>query len=561
MISRGKKTNAPATPVRSGSSTPQRHWKDTKIIAVDDLSSDIRFGFPEIVDPEAIDATFVSNLRADGVRETSSIVMQAGVRVKQPTASGRSSSASRPRGSSPGTPRSSNVFSRLTDPSASRSRRAGRSDKASPSPSGVKSPRQSKSPERRAHGQQDSMPSPISGNSVGVEIDMSQLKSDGANQGASVDDVTIQDVFHRFTGGNSFMDGRAFVKVCKDSHLLDKRFLSTDADLVFSRAVPKGQRRLGIVDFYHALELVAQKKKSTLGTVHEAVVSSGGPVHHGQVTPREKVRLHDDKTTYTGIHSHCPPESPRKAWREANRTAALTGKVLRKQENEYEQLANKLNKVRESVATLEQELADSYAQVQRARTDHEQAQDNLRNAEYATASSAPVVDEVQLNENIIVYTPELPEDDPDCKEIHEAYFKLRTMAEEFRVKCEQQKAKIAAPKAKVVQSDIEAELESARAYCGIPSKVPTGTPQVETEGSFSSQEVDHTGQPLNVLVTDMRRGLAVTEAAAVAAELEAARAFCGIPKSPRSASLAVEREPAFASDGTDPAMYGAHTVR
>merc|ERR1712232_1458631 len=115
------------------------------------------------------------------------------------------------------------------------------------------------------------------------------------------------EAFHAFSGGKEDMDGRTFVKLCKDCGLFDKKFVSTDADIVFSKAVPKGQRRLGLADFQRALDFVAQKKNVSVETLRGTVAGSRGPVLHA--TAPEAVRFHDDKSTYTGVHAAGGPES------------------------------------------------------------------------------------------------------------------------------------------------------------------------------------------------------------------------------------------------------------
>jgi hypothetical protein len=46
----------------------------------------------------------------------------------------------------------------------------------------------------------------------------------------------------------------------KDCNIFDKKFTSTSADIIFSKAKAKGERKIGIHDFCKALALVAQDK-------------------------------------------------------------------------------------------------------------------------------------------------------------------------------------------------------------------------------------------------------------------------------------------------------------
>lgn len=114
----------------------------------------------------------------------------------------------------------------------------------------------------------------------------------------------LSDVFRAYCGSTkSDLDGRAFAKLCKDCKLLDRAFTATDADLLFSKTVTKGQRRISLQEFEHALEFMAEKKRVDVESIRGAVaLNSGGPVLRGTVT--EAVRFHDDPTLYTGIHAH-----------------------------------------------------------------------------------------------------------------------------------------------------------------------------------------------------------------------------------------------------------------
>lgn len=116
-----------------------------------------------------------------------------------------------------------------------------------------------------------------------------------------------EDVFLSFCVGKEDMDGKSFVKLCKDTGLLDKKFTTTDADLAFAKVCEKGARRIFFEHFERAMEIVAVKKGTTASAVMEKVASGGGPVLTG--TTADAVRFHDDKSTYTGTHINGGPES------------------------------------------------------------------------------------------------------------------------------------------------------------------------------------------------------------------------------------------------------------
>lgn len=120
------------------------------------------------------------------------------------------------------------------------------------------------------------------------------------------DDASIEEIFARYCGAKPNMDGRTFAKVCRDCGLIDRGFLASDADLIFSKVVTKGQRRIRLDEFLYALDLVAERKAVDADDLESAVVASGGPALYGTVA--DEVRFHDDKSTYTGVYARGGPE-------------------------------------------------------------------------------------------------------------------------------------------------------------------------------------------------------------------------------------------------------------
>jgi len=116
-------------------------------------------------------------------------------------------------------------------------------------------------------------------------------------------DPGVLSTFLSFCGeGHEDMDGRCFLKLCKDCGLMDKKLGSTDVDLIFAKVVEKGKRRINAAQFGEAIRQVAAKKGVSESSIREAVLIAGPPIVKG--TKSDNVRLHDDKTTYTGSHAH-----------------------------------------------------------------------------------------------------------------------------------------------------------------------------------------------------------------------------------------------------------------
>jgi len=118
---------------------------------------------------------------------------------------------------------------------------------------------------------------------------------------------SIEGAFRTHCGrGQADMDSRAFAKLCSDCCLFDSKFLSPDADIVFSK-VAGTSKRMNCRQLAHALQFVADKKGISLEEVECLVKAGSAPQWHGTVS--ENNRFHDDAGTYTGVHKHGGPES------------------------------------------------------------------------------------------------------------------------------------------------------------------------------------------------------------------------------------------------------------
>lgn len=112
--------------------------------------------------------------------------------------------------------------------------------------------------------------------------------------------ANLEAVFRNFAGGSHEMDGRQFAKLTKDANLVDKKFTSTDVDLIFAKVKDKSARKISFSQFESALAQIATKKGVSKDNVAESLLKCGGPVLHG--TKADFVKFHDDKSTYTGVH-------------------------------------------------------------------------------------------------------------------------------------------------------------------------------------------------------------------------------------------------------------------
>ena len=111
------------------------------------------------------------------------------------------------------------------------------------------------------------------------------------------------------TQAKAEMDNAKFNKLCKDTKVIDKKFTSTDADLIFSKIKPKGARKISF-DCFHgqALAEIAARKGVTKDDIQAKITGDGGgPSSSGTVA--DSVKFHDDKSQYTGVYAKGGPTS------------------------------------------------------------------------------------------------------------------------------------------------------------------------------------------------------------------------------------------------------------
>lgn len=117
----------------------------------------------------------------------------------------------------------------------------------------------------------------------------------------------LMDSFVSFCWGKPDMSNRDFLRLCRDCHLLSNRFTALDADLLFTKVLPKMQRRMKFEDFEVALRQLAERKGVAMSAIRQAIAFAHGPFV--QATEADAIRLHDDISSYTGTHVHGGPES------------------------------------------------------------------------------------------------------------------------------------------------------------------------------------------------------------------------------------------------------------
>lgn len=117
--------------------------------------------------------------------------------------------------------------------------------------------------------------------------------------------ASLREAFKAFCsfgkGNPDQMEGKTWAKMMRDCNIFDKKFTPTSADIIFSKAKPKGERVIRIQDFCKALQLVAQEKGLAYEEIVQKITSAGGPSSSG--TKADSVKFHDDKSMYTGAYA------------------------------------------------------------------------------------------------------------------------------------------------------------------------------------------------------------------------------------------------------------------
>ena len=118
---------------------------------------------------------------------------------------------------------------------------------------------------------------------------------------------SLEEVFHSFSAGKSEMSNKEWLKVNKDCGLLDKKYTTTDVDINFTKIKTKASKSITYQQFLDGLKLAAEKKGIDLKKLEEMVCHSSGPVFKG--TKTDSVKLHDDKSLYTGVYAKGGPST------------------------------------------------------------------------------------------------------------------------------------------------------------------------------------------------------------------------------------------------------------
>lgn len=117
----------------------------------------------------------------------------------------------------------------------------------------------------------------------------------------------MEQAFLIYTKNSPEMDSRTFVKILKDSNLLNKKLTAVDADITFASVKTKGSKRINYDQFVEAIKCLVNKHHLDYNDFVSKLCNeaSNGPILYG--TKADNVRFYDDKSSYTGVHKQGGP--------------------------------------------------------------------------------------------------------------------------------------------------------------------------------------------------------------------------------------------------------------
>ena len=141
----------------------------------------------------------------------------------------------------------------------------------------------------------------------GAARSASRRGSRRSSAGAMTGQVPLMNVYDTYTSQASDMDSRTFVKLLKDTNIINSKFDTNAADLSFNKAKSKlgaGVKKITFELFCDvALVDVAEKTGKSLEDIVAMLTKTQGRRPSMNGTVADNVRFHDDKSTFTGSHA------------------------------------------------------------------------------------------------------------------------------------------------------------------------------------------------------------------------------------------------------------------
>ena len=120
------------------------------------------------------------------------------------------------------------------------------------------------------------------------------------------------------------MKGRTFVKLLKESKIINKKYSSTSVDIIFARIKTKGKNSITFKEFLNGINEIAKEQKVKSEVLIKKISNLKGPNFKG--TKAKYNKFHDDKKNYTGVHKNGGPDSFAKGGGKINDISEITNR-------------------------------------------------------------------------------------------------------------------------------------------------------------------------------------------------------------------------------------------
>jgi len=127
---------------------------------------------------------------------------------------------------------------------------------------------------------------------------MKTVTAPAGNLCSSSDEVgSVEQTFKAYSRDGEHMDGKTFMKLCRDCNLIGQGLSEIDIDLMFAKFKVRSMRHMDMIGFKRALQFIAYKKEESGASVSGAVAGSVGPLLTG--TRAGKCRFYELKSKAT----------------------------------------------------------------------------------------------------------------------------------------------------------------------------------------------------------------------------------------------------------------------
>ena len=109
----------------------------------------------------------------------------------------------------------------------------------------------------------------------------------------------VGEVFYSYAGTQAEIACQTYIKIFQDMHMVDSELSAQELTRIFQKNKNRGLK-MDLEAFLFSLKDVAKRKDIDVDQIITVLGLSKGPKARG--TTPQKVRLHDDRSGYTGVY-------------------------------------------------------------------------------------------------------------------------------------------------------------------------------------------------------------------------------------------------------------------